>query len=162
MYYSPPGSSVHVIFQARVLEWVAVAFSSCLTALQICPDGGIRNLQRHPGIREALPVTRKPAAGGTVSRAPPQGLRGAGTAVSYSRLSQHPLPCRCECPRRPPPSQIVSGSRLSHLCIPRTPATTPKKCICQDTVTGNFWAFFKRHRSLPSPTPVSPPRPLKQ
>ena len=27
---SPPGSSVHVIFQARVLEWVAIAFSSLL------------------------------------------------------------------------------------------------------------------------------------
>ena len=25
--YSPPGSSVHGIFQARVLEWVAFAFS---------------------------------------------------------------------------------------------------------------------------------------
>ena len=24
---SPPGSSVHGIFQARVLEWVAIAFS---------------------------------------------------------------------------------------------------------------------------------------
>ena len=27
MYYSPPGSSVHEIFQPRVLEWVAIAFS---------------------------------------------------------------------------------------------------------------------------------------
>ena len=27
MYCSPPGSSVHGIFQARVLEWVAIAFS---------------------------------------------------------------------------------------------------------------------------------------
>ena len=27
MDYSPPGSSVHGIFQARVLEWVAIAFS---------------------------------------------------------------------------------------------------------------------------------------
>ena len=27
---SPPGSSVHGIFQARVLEWVASAFSECL------------------------------------------------------------------------------------------------------------------------------------
>ena len=27
MDYSPPGSSVHEIFQARVLEWVAIAFS---------------------------------------------------------------------------------------------------------------------------------------
>ena len=26
---SPPGSSVHGIFQARVLEWVAIAFSNC-------------------------------------------------------------------------------------------------------------------------------------
>ena len=25
--YSPPGSSVHGIFQARVLEWGAIAFS---------------------------------------------------------------------------------------------------------------------------------------
>ena len=25
---SPPGSSVHGIFQARILEWVAIAFSS--------------------------------------------------------------------------------------------------------------------------------------
>ena len=28
MDYSPPGSSVHGIFQARVLEWVAIAFSN--------------------------------------------------------------------------------------------------------------------------------------
>ena len=27
---SPPGSSVHGIFQARVLEWVAIAFSGYL------------------------------------------------------------------------------------------------------------------------------------
>ena len=27
MDYSPPGSSDHGIFQARVLEWVAIAFS---------------------------------------------------------------------------------------------------------------------------------------
>ena len=26
--YSPPGSSVHGIFQARVLEWGAIAFSA--------------------------------------------------------------------------------------------------------------------------------------
>ena len=25
--YSPPGSSVHGIFQARILEWVAIPFS---------------------------------------------------------------------------------------------------------------------------------------
>ena len=30
MDYSPPGSSVHGIFQARVLEWGAIAFSALL------------------------------------------------------------------------------------------------------------------------------------
>ena len=30
---SPPGSSVHGIFQARVLEWVAVAFSALLMSV---------------------------------------------------------------------------------------------------------------------------------
>ena len=29
MDYSPPGSSVHGILQARVLEWGAIAFSGC-------------------------------------------------------------------------------------------------------------------------------------
>ena len=27
MDYSPPGSSVHGIFQARILEWVAIPYS---------------------------------------------------------------------------------------------------------------------------------------
>ena len=30
MDYSPPGSSVHGIFQARVLEWGAIAFSNAM------------------------------------------------------------------------------------------------------------------------------------
>ena len=33
---SPPGSSVHGILQARILEWVAISFSRCL------PDPGIK------------------------------------------------------------------------------------------------------------------------
>ena len=32
---SPPGSSVHGIFQARVLEWVAIAFSDIHTYIYI-------------------------------------------------------------------------------------------------------------------------------
>ena len=32
--YSPPGSSVHGIFQARTLEWVAIAFSSQRWAIE--------------------------------------------------------------------------------------------------------------------------------
>ena len=35
MDYSPPGSSVHGIFQARVPEWGAIAFSSIITKVQI-------------------------------------------------------------------------------------------------------------------------------
>ena len=41
MDYSPPGSSVHGISQARVLEWVDIAFSNHMLAaaksLQSCP-----------------------------------------------------------------------------------------------------------------------------
>ena len=34
---SPPGSTIHGIFQAKVLEWGAIAFSDCSTSgLQIC------------------------------------------------------------------------------------------------------------------------------
>ena len=32
---SPPGSSIHGIFQARVLEWGAIAFSENLTSISI-------------------------------------------------------------------------------------------------------------------------------
>ena len=35
---SLPGSSIHGIFQARVLEWVAIAFSSRYMSLSICPN----------------------------------------------------------------------------------------------------------------------------
>ena len=34
-----PGSSIHGIFQERVLEWVAIAFSSPITAWQTEGDG---------------------------------------------------------------------------------------------------------------------------
>ena len=37
---SPPGSSIHGIFQARVLEWVAITFSDILLlkAISFCPN----------------------------------------------------------------------------------------------------------------------------
>ena len=35
---SPPGSAVHGIFQARVLEWVAIAFSASVTRLRDFPS----------------------------------------------------------------------------------------------------------------------------
>ena len=37
MDYSPPGSSVHGILQARVLEWVAISFSRQVGSLPLVP-----------------------------------------------------------------------------------------------------------------------------
>ena len=34
MVCSPPGSSIHGIFQARILEWVAISFSMGLFKIQ--------------------------------------------------------------------------------------------------------------------------------
>ena len=39
---SPPGSSIHGIFQARLLEWVAIAFSN---GLEYCLEQGEGNRQ---------------------------------------------------------------------------------------------------------------------
>jgi len=39
MDHSPPGSSVHGIFQARVLEWGAIAFSNIQNWVQTNPAG---------------------------------------------------------------------------------------------------------------------------
>ena len=48
MSYSLPGSSVHGIFQARILEWVAIAFS------RDPPDPGIK--PRSPALQaDTLP-----------------------------------------------------------------------------------------------------------
>ena len=41
MDYSPPGSSVHGIFQARVLEWGAIAFSTVSLSVQQKPPFSI-------------------------------------------------------------------------------------------------------------------------
>ena len=35
MDYSPPGFSVHGIFQARILEWVAISYSNILSLIAI-------------------------------------------------------------------------------------------------------------------------------
>ena len=48
---SPPGSSVHGIFQARILEWVAISFSGDL------PNPGIKS--RFPAF-QAYSLPSKP------------------------------------------------------------------------------------------------------
>ena len=44
MDYSLPGSSVHGIFQARVLEWVAIAFSVVYSRTLENPEGSSRTV----------------------------------------------------------------------------------------------------------------------
>ena len=39
MDYSLPGSSIHGIIQARVVEWVAIAFSGKRARTCLCADG---------------------------------------------------------------------------------------------------------------------------
>ena len=43
---SPPGSSIHGIFQARVLEWVAIAFSNIKGAPKKSPQGSLKSLNK--------------------------------------------------------------------------------------------------------------------
>ena len=54
--YSPPGSSVHGIFQARILEWVAIPYSRKLSQPrgQTCDSWIGRWVLYHRAIREAL------------------------------------------------------------------------------------------------------------
>jgi len=47
---SPPGSSVHGIFQARVLEWGAIAFS-------VIKPSAVQNVKDKRKIEKRLPVT---------------------------------------------------------------------------------------------------------
>ena len=44
MDYSLPGSSIHGIFQARVLEWVAIAFSAYMSFKGYAYSKNIRGL----------------------------------------------------------------------------------------------------------------------
>ena len=53
---SPPGSSVHGIFQARVLEWVAISFSRDL------PDPGIE--PRSPALQADALLSEPPGKPG--------------------------------------------------------------------------------------------------
>ena len=55
MEWSPPGSSVHGIFQARILEWVAVSFSrgSSQPRDQTCVSSTGRWILSHWATREA-------------------------------------------------------------------------------------------------------------
>ena len=65
MDYSPPGSSIHGILQARILEWVAIPFSrgsfqhrdqtsvSCIAGrfltIKSCPNSGLQSQGKNSG-----------------------------------------------------------------------------------------------------------------
>ena len=58
---SPPGSSVHGIFQVRILEWVAISSSrgSLGWLISNAPGKGIRNPKGRPGLTWAQ-ASREP------------------------------------------------------------------------------------------------------
>ena len=49
--YSPPGSSLHRILQARILEWVAISYSSLVSELT---KFGVYHRQSHLTIWESI------------------------------------------------------------------------------------------------------------
>ena len=65
MDFSPPGSSVHGIFQARVLEWVAIAFSKRVLAKECYFSMGDAD-ENDPVKRKAIMMH---SCGGNVPRA---------------------------------------------------------------------------------------------
>ena len=65
MDFSPPGSSVHGIFQARVLEWVAIAFSKRVLAKECYFSMGDAD-ENDPVKRKAIVMC---GCGGNVARA---------------------------------------------------------------------------------------------
>ena len=56
---SPPGSSIHGIFQARVLEWVAIAFSRKPTELNVSVESRFNQIYE-----KASPIYRGLVHGG--------------------------------------------------------------------------------------------------
>ena len=51
---SPPGSSVHGIFQARVLEWAAIAFTYLTLTQTPYPDIALNVIQLRSPVRSLL------------------------------------------------------------------------------------------------------------
>ena len=57
MYYSPPGSSVHGIFQARILDWIATSFSGDLPDPEIEPGSPVLQADSLPPKIPGKPYT---------------------------------------------------------------------------------------------------------
>ena len=92
---SPPGSSDHEIFQARVLEWIAISFSrgssqlrnrtqvSC-TAGRFFTDWADRgNRELHRAYESCLQVVHSSSAHGPLARTRSHGHTQQGTRLEY-------------------------------------------------------------------------------
>ena len=76
---NPPGSSVHRILQARVLEWIAISFSRGVTRQVISPlpDQETRDSERsHHSGQVQLSVTQAGMAQASLLRSPPCAVGG--------------------------------------------------------------------------------------
>ena len=58
--YSLPGSSVHRIFQARVLEWGAIAFSIVILGGRFCYDPTLQILEKEMATDSSILALRIP------------------------------------------------------------------------------------------------------
>ena len=110
---SPPGSSIHGIFQARVLEWGAIAFSASLTYLELKGQDPWREdttNQHFKGekAQSTLGWSTKP--------------QNSGIIIQMEGFGAH---CAPECPASTPPSTNwslkigISKSTLTTLILQR-------------------------------------------
>ena len=66
MDYSPPGPSIHGIFQARVLEWGAIAFSDDHSRDPHCPRSSFLSASCPVPRAYTAPATKGGACGGFI------------------------------------------------------------------------------------------------
>ena len=118
---SPPGSSVHAILQARILEWVAISFSR----RELQQSQGLQYLQGHrcPCPRDARPQPARRNYTAEASR-----IR----AVAASTLTFLTIP-RGHTPKSPPeagseksPWQTPRGMETHH--VQNKPVHDPRAC----------------------------------
>ena len=119
---SPPGSSVHEIFQARILEWVAISFSrassrprdrthvSCTAA-----DSLLTELQRkpHSPVRFYLPIYLSVQFSSVAQSCP--------TLCDHMNRSMPGLPVHHQLPE----FTQTHGHRVSDAIRPSHPLSTP-------------------------------------
>ena len=131
---SPPGSSVHEIFQARILEWVAIS------SFRGSPQQGIQPMS--PALQtDSLPPG--PSAEGTTSYADPWRRRLSQSVQLLSHVQifrphgqQHAkLPCSS-----PTPGAYSNSCPLSQRCHPNnsTPVIPFSSCLKSFPGSGSF------------------------